>query len=281
MADKELPKAILFDIGGVCVLSPFQAILDYEKSLSIPPGYINFCISRLAPNGYWHRPERGEIPMDSTFFNGFKSDLSRPEMWQAFHERLRSAPSTSSSTSEDDKLEKAWVSSKPVPDIDAEYLFWQMMSHSRTPDPYIFPALKKLKESKKFIIAALSNTVIFPDGHPYNNVEDGDVIGLFDVFVSSAHVGLRKPDPKIYQHALQKLKELAEKKRDQLEAKDVVFLDDIGENSKAGRAEGMRTIRVVLGRTYEAVKQLEEVTGMELLDGKGKEMVNSGQRSKL
>ena len=219
--------------------------------------------------------------MDSTFFNGFKSDLSRPEFWRAFHERLRASPSTSSSTSQEDRLEEAWASSRPLPDIDAEYLFWQMMTHSRAPDPYIFPALKKLKESKKFIIAALSNTVIFPDGHPYNNVEEGDVRQIFDVFVSSAHVGMRKPDPKIYQHALEKLKELAEKKGDQLEAKDIVFLDDIGENLKAGRAEGMRTIRVVLGRTYEAVRELEEVTRMELLDEEGKEQAAKGQRSKL
>ncbi|KAK5279440.1 hypothetical protein LTR16_007673, partial [Cryomyces antarcticus] len=62
------PKALLFDIGGVCVVSPFQAILDYETAHGIPPGWVNFSISRSAPNGAWQRLERGEIPLDAAYF---------------------------------------------------------------------------------------------------------------------------------------------------------------------------------------------------------------------
>jgi FMN phosphatase YigB (HAD superfamily) len=47
-------------------------------------------------------------------------------------------------------------------------------------------------------------------------------------------------------------------------ADEVVFLDDIGENLKAARAAGLRTIRVPLGRAYEAVEELEKVTGLAL-----------------
>lgn len=47
-----------------------------------------------------------------------------------------------------------------------------------------------------------------------------------------------------------------------------MFLDDIGENLKMGREVGMRTVRVVLGRTWRAVKELEKVLGggVELMD---------------
>jgi FMN phosphatase YigB (HAD superfamily) len=44
----------------------------------------------------------------------------------------------------------------------------------------------------------------------------------------------------------------------------MVFLDDIGENLKAARKAGMRTIKVNLGRSREAVKELEKITGMKL-----------------
>lgn len=54
----------------------------------------------------------------------------------------------------------------------------------------MYPALQALKKSGKYILAALSNTVIFPEGHPFSNPPpDKDIKRVFDVFVSSAHVG--------------------------------------------------------------------------------------------
>merc|ERR1712098_143069 len=81
------PHVLLFDIGGVCVVSPFQAILDYEKQHSIPIGYINFSIRELTPNGSWHKLERGEIPNDANYFRMFKADLERPDLWAKFHQK--------------------------------------------------------------------------------------------------------------------------------------------------------------------------------------------------
>lgn len=34
-------KAIIFDIGGVCVGSPLHGIAEYEKEHNIPPNFIN------------------------------------------------------------------------------------------------------------------------------------------------------------------------------------------------------------------------------------------------
>ncbi|KAJ5091564.1 hypothetical protein NUU61_006434 [Penicillium alfredii] len=258
MASKR-PVGLLFDIGGVCVVSPFQAILDYELSQKIPPGWVNFSISRTSPHGSWHNLERGEIKMDAEFFAAFNRDLRNPDLWKQFHEQLRRKNGTDNATP-----------LPPLPAVDAEWLFWEMMRISRTPDPYMFPALKKLRESGKYLMGALSNTTIFPDGHPYND----DVAGVksqFDFFISSAHTGLRKPDPKIYQVALQEMDTLA-KDRGFAGANpaDVVFFDDIGENLKAAKKAGMRTVKVTLGKTQDTVKELEQITGLSLLEGDDK-----------
>lgn len=74
------------------VLSPMQAILDYELSHSIPPGWVNHSISKNSPHGFWHRLERGELPMDSKFFAGFSEDLHNPSLWRNFYlEKARKA----------------------------------------------------------------------------------------------------------------------------------------------------------------------------------------------
>lgn len=245
------PKALLFDIGGVCVASPMRAILLHETALSIPPGWVNYSISRSAPTGAWHQLERGEIPLDASFFAAFNADLARPELWAAHWAKSGKGPAPS------------------MPSIDGEKLFWEMMEMSRTPDRYMFAALKRLRDSGRFVLGALSNTVKFPDGHRYNDPVDKehDVKGVFDVFVSSAHHGVRKPDREAYELAMQWLRvEMQKQKRGTLEVGEVVFLDDIGENCKAARKFGLGTIKVQMGNTKEAVIELERITGMKLLD---------------
>ncbi|KAB8232659.1 60S ribosomal uL18 domain-containing protein [Aspergillus alliaceus] len=250
MTETTRPVGLLFDIGGVCVLSPFQAILDYEIANKIPQGWVNFSISRTSPNGSWHRLERGEVQIDAAFFQGFNQDLNNADLWRKFHQKQQTPGALPA-----------------LPQVDAEFLFWEMMRISRTPDPYMAPALRKLKASGKFILGALSNTVVFPDGHPYN-VDESGVKGHFDFFISSAHTGLRKPDPKIYQFAIREMNRLAgEKGLGEVGASDVVFFDDIGENLKGAKKAGMRTVKVHLGRTQDAVKELERLTGLELLEG--------------
>ncbi|KAL3438011.1 hypothetical protein BDV09DRAFT_182950 [Aspergillus tetrazonus] len=242
MAPYQRPVGLLFDIGGVCVVSPFQAILDYEIAHNIPPGWVNFSISRTSPHGSWHKLERGDIKMDADFFAGFNKDLRDPKLWKLFNEGLQKKEPS-----------KVLEANPPLPEIDAEWLFWEMMRVSRTPDKFMWPALKKLKESGKFIMGALSNTVIFPDGHEFNK----DAIGretMFDFFISSAHTGLRKPDPKIYQVALEEMNAAAQRKgiKQPVRACDVVFLDDIGQNLKPAKAIGMRTIKAPYSKTVKS-----------------------------
>lgn len=203
--------------------------------------------------------------MDANFFNNFNKDLHNPENWTAFYTREAS------------KHAHLPKQVPPVPKLDGEWLFNEMMTKSNAADPWMFPALKKLKQSGKYIIGALSNTVIFPPGHALYRADffSDPLRSQFDVFISSAHVGLRKPDAQMYKLAVRTLDEFArenghsERGRklgwgEGVKAGEVLFLDDIGENLKAGKREGFQTIKVHLGRAYEAVEELERVTGLQL-----------------
>lgn len=209
--------------------------------------------------------ETGKIPLDDKFYNGFSRDLHNPDLWKSFYQAQRA---------KNPMLPKEIP---PVPQLDAEWLFNDMMSAARQPDPWMYPALKKLKESGKYIVAALSNTVIFPSGHELYrpDISQDPVRGAFDVFISSAHVGMRKPDPKVYHYAVQQVDDFARKNADSprgrqlgwsegVNAKDILFLDDIGANLKGAKQAGFRTIKVNLGKAFEAVDELEQVTGLKL-----------------
>jgi epoxide hydrolase-like predicted phosphatase len=221
-------------------------------------GYINYCISKTSPNGTWHQLERGEIKLDAEYFRNFKADLENGERWREYHEKLKMKAKPAAVV---DVGPSTAAQLPPLPNVNAEKLFWAMMSEARHPDPYMFPALRTLKSSGRFTLAALSNTVIFPPGSPLGEIAEGDFRKIFDVFVSSAHVGMRKPDPRIYEYTMKKLRERV---GPDLKAEEVLFLDDIGENLKAAKALGMRTIRVLLGKTDVAVKELESILHMDL-----------------
>ncbi len=76
---------------------------------------------------------------------------------------------------------------------------------------------------------------------------------LFDVVIESAVEGVRKPDPRIYALALERL---------EVEAHETVFLDDIGRNLKPARALGMHTIKV--DDPDAALRELGDVLGFPL-----------------
>jgi epoxide hydrolase-like predicted phosphatase len=64
--------------------------------------------------------------------------------------------------------------------------------------------------------------------------DDYDVDDLFDVIVLSGTIGIRKPDPRIYVIAAERLGMPPER---------CVFVDDLGGNLKPAKALGMATIR--------------------------------------
>lgn len=297
---RKRPMVLLFDIGGVCVrkpfqplyfnelgaeqdsqvVSPFQVILDYEKSKGIPQGFINWTISQAGREGAWARLERGELVCDQTFYSAWKADLTNEKRWREYYARHLAQQRKENKSH---APEEAAYNVPPVPDIDAEWLHNEMMSIARELDPYMGPALKKLrqyadKSDGKLILGALSNTCIFPPGHKLYDATTSDgkasqgLAGIFDIFISSAHIGMRKPDEEAYKYAIVRLHEFVKTKGygDGVKPEDIIFLDDIGQNLKTAKNLGMQTIKVSLGHIDQAVKELEKVTGLDLTSDKAR-----------
>lgn len=131
-------------------------------------------------------------------------------------------------------------------EIDAAALMGAIGAASR-PRPIMLAAIARLR-AHGLRVAALTNNWI---------AEDAGLDGLrghFDVVVESAVVGLRKPDPRIYHLACERVG---------VAPGDAVFLDDIGRNLKAARALGMTTIKVVDADT--ALRELGAVVGLTLV----------------
>lgn len=74
-------------------------------------------------------------------------------------------------------------------------------------------------------------------------------------------VGMRKPHPEIFLHALEKVG---------CKPEEAVFLDDIGSNLKAAAKLGIRCIRVRIGKENEAIAELEKIMGMKLRNDKAR-----------
>ncbi|KAF7311552.1 Epoxide hydrolase [Mycena kentingensis (nom. inval.)] len=268
-------RAVIFDIGGVVMRSPFIAIAAYERKLGLPPNYLNCSIVERGSNGAWQRFERGEIPL-LPFYDEFSRDLSdtvKGNVWYAAY------------------CERRGTTCPPLPkqlNVDGRELFGSMMREAAVFDPHILRAIRRIRGSyasasrrvasvpllnptqivagKHKIIALTNNFSRTSSEHPipqaeleYLGWDEGAVSsslrGLFDDFCDSSELGARKPEPHFYKMALE---------RNGLEAHQVVFLDDIGINLKAAKQLGMVTIHVAIGETLAAAKALEGKLGIDL-----------------
>jgi putative hydrolase of the HAD superfamily len=130
-------------------------------------------------------------------------------------------------------------------DLDARTMFVQMAEASQ-PRASMLQAIRRIRENG-LRAAALTNNWI-AETEPTRVLEPH-----FDVFIESSVVGLRKPDPRIYELACERLG---------VRPAEAAFLDDIGGNLKAARALGMTTIKVV--EPSSALRELEALLGFAL-----------------
>jgi putative hydrolase of the HAD superfamily len=132
--------------------------------------------------------------------------------------------------------------------VDAARLMHYIAAAGRE-RPEMLRAVRRLREHG-FRVGALTNnwaTERAPAGpHPIGR--------HFDVLVESRAVGMRKPDPRIYQLVCRELG---------VEPPRAAFLDDIGTNLKSARALGMHTIKVM--EPAQALRELGALVGLDLL----------------
>lgn len=228
------PKACIFDIGGVVVGSPLVGINRYEREHGLPRDYINVAITARGREGAFQRLERSELDLYS-FYRDFGKELSdAPSMNKWYTDfcraRGREAPRA-------DDLPASLT-------VDGRELFGIMMKESTIIDPHVAEAIRRLRESGKFVLAALTNNFAPPTNTapaasssvPESSAkaaptldEELEHLGLgrgtkvvrtmFDHYIESAVVGMRKPELGFFEHALDVLG---------VKAEEAVFLDDIG-----------------------------------------------------
>jgi putative hydrolase of the HAD superfamily len=129
--------------------------------------------------------------------------------------------------------------------IDARELMVRVAA-ATAPRPAMLDAIRRIRESG-LAAAAITNNWISED-------EGTRVLAPhFHVFIESAVVGIRKPDPEIFRLACRELGVVPS---------EAVFLDDIGSNLKTARALGMATIKVT--DPAEALAELESLLGFPL-----------------
>jgi putative hydrolase of the HAD superfamily len=122
------------------------------------------------------------------------------------------------------------------------------ISETTVARPAMLEAIRRLRRHG-LRVAALTN-----NWHHGNRTVGDGLRQEFDVFVESAAVGLRKPDPRIYDVVCRELGVAPAR---------AVFLDDIGRNLKPARTLGMATIKV--DDPVAALRELGTLLGLELV----------------
>ena len=207
-------RAVIFDLGGVVFPSPFEAFDAYDRDAGLEPGSVRRVIRTSSESGAWAALERGELALPD------------------FHTQLEAE-----ATEAGFRLDAARLMATVANGFGAR--------------PAMATAIRRIREAG-LRTAALTNNWPHPDGTDGDFPPTGNGLG-FDVVIESAVVGLRKPDPRIYELVLDKLA---------VDPKEAVFLDDLGINLKPAREMGMTTIKVT--DPDQALAELADVLGFEL-----------------
>ena len=207
-------EAVIFDFGGVLTTSPFEAFARFETERGLPVDIIRRTNAANHLENAWARFERAEVDIE-TFDHLFAAESL------ALGAEVRGRD--------------------VLPLIQGDLR------------PEMVEALKRIKA--QFKTGCITNNL------PANAIGSmtgrslyvAEVMVLFDHVIESAKIGLRKPDPRIYQLMVETLK---------VDPNNCVYLDDLGVNLKPARAMGMTTIKVASGT--QAIAELEAATGLKL-----------------
>jgi putative hydrolase of the HAD superfamily len=207
-------SAVIWDFGGVLTTSPFEAFARFEAQRGLPVDIIRRTNANNHWENAWAKFERAEVDVE-TF------------------DKLFAAESLALG---------AEVRGKDV---------LPLLSGDLRPE--MVEALRRVKA--KFKTGCITNNL------PANSIGSqsgrslyvAEVMVLFDHVIESAKIGLRKPDPRIYQMMVEALG---------VDPRNCVYLDDLGVNLKPARDMGMKTIKVQTA--LQALDELEAATGLSL-----------------
>ena len=217
MRNDSLTTAVLFDFGGVITTSPFEAFARYELELGVPPDSIRKINSTNPDDNAWAKMERSEVTL--------------PQFCELFEAEARSMG-----------LE-----------LSGEKVLGCLSGDVR---PQMVRALGILKG--QLPIGCITNNMKSGHGSGMSRTEDqaaaiAEIMTMFEVVIESAKVGIRKPDPRIYEMACTEL---------EVDPRNCAYLDDLGINCKPAANLGMTAIKVI--DPDEALDDLERAVGFSL-----------------
>lgn len=207
-------QAVIWDFGGVFTSSPFEAFTRYERERGLPENLIRQINGANPLENAWARFERSEIDLDR-----FDEEFAKEARAMGHH--------------------------VPGKDIIA------LLAGDFRPE--MIAALKTIKEGHK--TGCITNNV--PSNH--SGSREGralyarEIMEMFDHVIELSKIGIRKPNPRIYEMMCEALS---------VEPEACIYLDDLGMNLKPAKAMGMTTIKVELGP--QAIAELEKALGMTL-----------------
>jgi putative hydrolase of the HAD superfamily len=173
-------------------------------------------------------------------FEGFASYERRAGLPEGF---IRSVNATDPDTNAWAQLERSELSLAefvPVFEAEASALGHQVDGNEVIAclrgevRPRMVRALRRCRE--RYATALLTNNFLTGTPDWSSGGSFAELVDLFDVVVESSRIGVRKPERRFYEVALEELDVLPG---------EAVFLDDLGVNLKPAREMGMATIKVV------------------------------------
>lgn len=167
-------KAVIFDMGGVILPSPFPVAQRWEERNGYKPGTMFSAVKMGGSQGAWARLERGELTLE--------------QFYQPFAEEVVSMVKVPSVT----------------PGLVEDFMQDLQRGLSRT-DEDMMEAIQSLKDQGVKLALLTNNWKSETSGRL---LFDG--LGLFDQVIESCQVGMRKPESGIYSHTLDQLEVGAE-----------------------------------------------------------------------
>jgi epoxide hydrolase-like predicted phosphatase len=207
-------RAAIFDFGGVMTTSPREGLHHYEQELDLPQGSL-------------YRLIAGDRAQNSPWHQLERREISLTQFWREIRKRARSELGV--------KLSMRGLA----------------LSFARTFEarPRMVQLVRALRRDMATVL--LTNNVAELDSfwRPIIPVSE-----LFHTVIDSSAVGVRKPDPRIFDLALEATRSLPE---------ETLFVDDTLEHVKAALALGL--VAIHFDDEDAVVARIRELTGQDTI----------------
>ena len=161
----KIPRAVLWDFGGVIHSSPFEAFNRYEAEIGLPKDFIRSLNARNGDTNAWAKMERSEVSLE-----GFVA-LFEEEARQQGHK------------------------------VDGWRILQSLSGDIR---PQMVEALRRCSRAFRVACITNNMKHGEGPGMARSEDKAkavAEIMTLFEHVVESSKLGLRKPDPRIYRHA--------------------------------------------------------------------------------